>query len=135
MPTMRSYASFAAYLADQPPKSRGVIRALRAFVRATEPELVEAVKWGNGCWLAGREPVAYVYVDDGFVQFGFVMGTKLRDPSHLLEGNGRFVRHVKVRKVSEIDRRALGALLHQAAQMRRPIGRGAAKKKVARSAR
>ena len=122
---MRSYASFSAYLASQPPKHRAIIRALRKFVRSAEPQLIEAVKWGNGCWLADKEPIAYVYSDDGFVQFGFIMGSKLRDPGHLLEGNGRFVRHVEVHAISEIDRRAFGALLHQAAGLRRPIKRRA----------
>ena len=131
MPRMKSYGSFAAYLAAQPPKSRAIIRALRAFVRTAEPQLIESVKWGNGWWLADKEPIAYVYADDGFVQFGFILGSKLRDPRHLLEGNGRFVRHVKVSAVSKIDRRALAALLHQAASLRRPIKRGAAKKKRA----
>ena len=131
MPRMKSFDSFAAYLAAQPPKSRAIIKALRAFVRTAEPQLIESVKWGNGCWLADKEPIAYVYADDGFVQFGLILGSKLRDPRHLLEGNGRFVRHVKVSAVSKIDRRALAALLHQAVRLRRPIKRGATKKKRA----
>src|SRR5262252_2718432 len=75
---MKAYASFDAYLRDQPSRNRTIIRALRKFVRSVEPGLVEAVKWSNGCWLVGREPVAFVYSDDGFVQFGFTMGTRLR---------------------------------------------------------
>jgi len=120
MAMMKAYPSFDAYLRDQPPRSRTIIRALRKFVRSVEPELTEAVKYGNGCWLAGREPVAYVYADDGFVQFGFTMGTRLRDPSGLLEGKGRFVRHIKVRTAKEINGRTFGALLRQAAKLRRP---------------
>jgi len=116
---MKSYASFDAYLRDQSPKHRTIIRALRKFVRSVEPGLAEAVKYGNGCWLAGREPVAYVYSDDGFVQFGFMMGTRLRDPKGLLEGKGRFVRHIKVRTSKDINARAFGALLRQAATLRR----------------
>ncbi len=131
MPKMKAYASFDAYLRDQSPKNQTIIRALRRFVRSAEPQLVESVKWGNGCWLAGTEPVAYVYADAGWVQFGFLTGSSLADPDGLLEGTGRYVRHIKVRRAGDIDRAAFGALLRQAASRRRPAPRGrtAARKK------
>ncbi|MDX2119545.1 MAG: DUF1801 domain-containing protein [Gemmatimonadota bacterium] len=117
---MKAYASFEDYLRDQSPRNRTIIRALRRFVKSAEPELVESVKWGNGCWLAGSEPVAYVYADAAWVQFGFLTGSSLTDPGGLLEGTGRYVRHIKVRKTGDIDRPAFGALLRQAASRRRP---------------
>ncbi len=120
MPKMKAYASFEDYLRDQSPRNRTIIRALRRFVKHAEPELVESVKWGNGCWLAGSEPVAYVYADAAWVQFGFLTGSSLTDPGGLLEGTGRYVRHIKVRKTGDIDRPAFGALLRQAASRRRP---------------
>ena len=110
---MKAYASFDDYLADQNPKNQTIIRALRKFVRRVRPELTEAVKWGNGCWVGGKGPVAYVYSDEGFVQFGFFRGASLKDPKGLLEGKGQYVRHVKVRAPSEIDERAFAALLRQ----------------------
>jgi hypothetical protein len=58
---MKSYPSFAAYLADQPARNQRIIRALRSFVKRSAPRLEESVKWGNGCWLLGAAPVAYVY--------------------------------------------------------------------------
>lgn len=121
MPKMKAYASFDAYLGDQSSKNRTIIRALRRFVRAAEPQLIESVKWGNGCWLAGTEPVAFVYADVTCVQFGFLTGSSLSDPSGLLEGNARYVRHIKVRKAGDIDPPAFEALLTQAASRRRRI--------------
>jgi hypothetical protein len=117
MPKMKAYATFDLYLADRPPAHRAILRALRAFVRRAEPGLVEAVKWGNGCWLADGAPIAYVYADADHVQFGFLKGASLRDPRGLLRGSARFVRHVKVRRVADIDRKAFGALLRQAVRL------------------
>jgi hypothetical protein len=114
MAKMKAYASFDLYLADQPPHNQVIIRALRGFVAKTAPTLKESVKWGNGCWLKGKVPVAYVYSDKGFVQFGFVRGSVLKDPKKLLEGAGQHVRHIKVRAAGEIDKAAFGALLRQA---------------------
>jgi hypothetical protein len=112
---MKAYASFDQYLAGQAPRNQGVIRALRKFVKRVAPQLQESVKWGNGCWVQGKAPVAYVYSAPDYVQFGFFRGSALRDPSGLLEGAGKFVRHIKVRKRSDIDEKAFGTLLRQAA--------------------
>ena len=111
---MKAYASFDQYLAGQTPGNRDVIRALRTFVRRVAPQLQESVKWGNGCWVQGKAPVAYVYSAPDYVQFGFFRGSALEDPRRLLNGEGRFVRHIKLRKRSDIDERAFGALLRQA---------------------
>ena len=118
MKKMKAYASFDDYAADQSPKNQAIIRALRRFVKRVEPGLSEAVKWGNGCWIGKDQPVAYVYSDTEYVQFGFFMGSSLKDPKGLLEGKGRYVRHTKVRAPSEIDQRAFAALLRQAAGSR-----------------
>ena len=118
MKRMKTYASFDDYLKDQDPKNQTIIRALRRFVKRVEPGLSEAVKWGNGCWVGTNGPVAYVYSATGYVQFGFFRGSSLKDPRGLLEGNGKYVRHTKVRDPSAIDERALAALLRQAAGSR-----------------
>jgi hypothetical protein len=113
---MKAYASFDDYLAGQKPRNRALITALRRFVKRVEPGLSEAVKWGNGCWVGGKGPVAYVYSAPEYVQFGFFRGSSLKDPKELLEGEGKYVRHIKVRVPSDIDVRAFAALLRQAAR-------------------
>jgi hypothetical protein len=128
---MKKYPSFDAYLDDQPPKNRTIIRALRKFVKRAAPELQESVMWGNGCWIKpaapnaktskgkapkGRQPVSYVFSAPDYVQFGFIRGSSLKDPKKLLEGNGQYVRHVKLRKATDLDETAFKALLLQAAR-------------------
>lgn len=41
---------------------------------------------------------------------------RLKDPQRILEGKGQYVRHIKVRKVSDIDEDTFRALLRQAAR-------------------
>ncbi len=115
MKRMKTYGSFDEYLKDQTPRNQAIIRGLRRLVKRVEPELREAVKWGNGCWIGSNGPVAYVYSAPDYVQFGFFRGSSLKDPSGLLEGKGRYVRHAKVRESSAIDKKSLAALLRQAA--------------------
>ncbi len=68
--------------------------------------------------MKGRIPVSYVYCAEDYVQFGFFNGSVLKDPKALLEGNGEYVRHVKVHRRSDIDERAFASLLKQAAASR-----------------
>ena len=59
------------------------------------------------------EDAAFAYVDafKAHVNVGFFRGADLPDPHGLLEGNGRFMRHVKLRPESEIDASALAMLI------------------------
>jgi hypothetical protein len=118
MTRMKTYGSFDDYLKDQSSRNQAIIRGLRRLVKRVEPGLSEAVKWGNGCWVGGSGPVAYVYSAPDHVQFGFFRGSSLKDPRGLLEGKGRYVRHTKVREPSEIDERSFAAFLRQAVRSR-----------------
>ena len=113
---MKRYATFDEYFADQAPKNRSIIRALRKFVAREAPQLEESVKWGNGCWVKGKAPVAYLYSAPDHVQFGFFAGAQLKDPKGLLRGEGKFVRHIRLQKPSHLDEPAFLALLKQAAR-------------------
>ena len=112
---MKAYGSFDQYMKDQTSKNQGIIRILRRFVKRAVPELQESVKWGNGCWLKEKAPVAYVYSAPDHVQFGFFRGSALKDPKGLLRGEGKYVRHIKLAKRSDIDEKAFAKLLRQAA--------------------
>jgi len=111
---MKAYASFDLYLGDQTPFHQRLIRRMRRFVARTAPELQESVKWGNGCWLLGKVPIAYVYAAPDYLQFGFIRGASLDDPRGLLHGDGQYVRHIKVHRPADIDEAAFAALLRQA---------------------
>jgi hypothetical protein len=115
---MKAYASFDDYMKDQVPRNQAIIRALRRFVKRVQPKLSESVKWGNGCWIGSSGPVAYVYSEPEWVQFGFFGGSSLEDPKRLLEGKGKFVRHTKVRNLASLDEKAFAALLKQAVGIR-----------------
>ncbi len=111
---MKPYPSFDKYQADQPRHQISIIRALRRLVKKVAPRLQESVKWGNGFWIKGTMPISYVFTAKDYVQFGFTGGYRLKDPKKLLHGEGRYVRHIKVHSVREIDARAFAALIRQA---------------------
>ncbi len=56
----------------------------------------------------------YVNAFKAHVNVGFFRGAELYDPGGLLEGNGKFMRHVKLRPEREIDAAALMKLIETA---------------------
>jgi hypothetical protein len=117
MEKVKSYDSFDDFARDQSPKNIQIIVALRKLVEAAVPTLRETVKWGNGCWANEKLPVAFAHCEEDHVQFGFFGGSLLSDPTRVLEGNGKYVRHVKIYSPEDIDKDALVPLIEQAAKM------------------
>ena len=70
----------------------------------------------DGCPVAclGDAPFGYVNVFTGHVNVGFFHGGSLADPARMLQGTGKFMRHVKLRAKASIDGAALGRLIELA---------------------
>jgi hypothetical protein len=70
----------------------------------------------DGCPVAclGDAPFGYVNVFTSHVNVGFFHGAALRDPARLLEGSGKFMRHVKLRPGTATNRAALSRLIELA---------------------
>src|SRR4051812_49606156 len=70
----------------------------------------------DGCPIAclGDAPFGYVNVFRSHVNVGFFQGAALPDPEHLLEGAGKFMRHVKLRPGRSTKAAALRGLIDAA---------------------
>ena len=70
----------------------------------------------DGCPVAclGDAPFGYVNVFQSHVNVGFFHGAALPDPAHLLQGTGKFMRHVKLRPGTAANNVALGRLIENA---------------------
>ncbi len=70
----------------------------------------------DGCPVAclGDAPFGYVNVFTAHVNVGFFHGASLPDPAGLLQGTGRFMRHVKLRPETTANNAALSKLIDAA---------------------
>ena len=70
----------------------------------------------DGCPVAclGDAPFGYVNVFTSHVNVGFFHGAALPDPDRLLQGTGKFMRHVKLRPGTSTNAAALSRLIHEA---------------------
>ena len=70
----------------------------------------------DGCPVAclGDAAFGYVNVFTAHVNVGFFQGAGLSDPAGLLQGSGKFMRHVKLKPGVAVDEGALRALIEAA---------------------
>lgn len=70
----------------------------------------------DGCPVAclGDAPFGYVNVFTSHVNVGFFHGAALQDPAGLLQGSGKFMRHVKLRPGKATNATALSRLIDAA---------------------
>ncbi len=100
---------------------RDVAAALRRVVLAAAPGMNEVIMWGRP-WFEHHGPVCYLAANRAHVTFGFRRGTDLTDPKGMLEGTGKGMRHLKVRRVDEIPRDVVSRWVRQAVRLNRAGG-------------
>ncbi|HEX6832270.1 MAG TPA: DUF1801 domain-containing protein [Rudaea sp.] len=83
-------------------------------MRACAGDVRELLHDGHPTACVGDAAFGYVNRFTAHVNVGFFLGAHLADPDGLLEGTGRFMRHVKLRPDAPIDQAALTRLIHAA---------------------
>lgn len=78
-------------------------------MRQCGDDVRELLHDGHAC--VGDAAFAYVNAFRAHVNVGFFRGAELPDPKGLLEGSGKFMRHVKLRPGDEVDAAALTKLV------------------------
>ena len=69
---------------------------------------------GHPTACVGDAAFGYVNAFTAHVNVGFFLGAEIADPQRLLEGTGRFMRHVKLRPDRDVDAAALTTLIETA---------------------
>lgn len=83
-------------------------------MRKRGDDVRELLHDGHPTACVGDAAFAYVNAFKAHVNVGFFRGTELTDPTGLLEGTGRFMRHVKLSPEREVDAMALMKLIEAA---------------------
>jgi hypothetical protein len=80
-------------------------------MRACGDDVRELLHDGHPTACVGDAAFAYVNAFTAHVNVGFFRGAEIDDPGHLLEGTGKFMRHVKLRPDRAVDATALMTLI------------------------
>jgi hypothetical protein len=80
-------------------------------MRACGDDVRELLHDGHPTACVGEAAFGYVNAFTAHVNVGFFRGAEIADPAGLLQGTGRFMRHVKVRPDAGLDDTALKTLI------------------------
>src|SRR5690606_28764459 len=95
----------------RPVEFRGLARRWFEAMRACGDDVRELMHDGAPTACVQDAAFGYVNVYRAHMNVGLFNGAVLPDPAGLLEGSGKFMRHVKVRPGAEPDSAALSALI------------------------
>ncbi len=101
------------------PSVQAIVQQARQVVRDTLPDALEWLDVGNNAIRYGRvqkmnSTVAYIAPFKDSANLGFYKGTSLPDPTELLHGTGKNLRHTKFRTLEEVDKPAVRDLIRAA---------------------
>jgi hypothetical protein len=80
-------------------------------MRGCGSDVRELLHDGHPTACVGDAAFAYTNVFTGHVNVGFFRGVALPDPAGLLQGNGKYMRHVKLKPGTDVDAPSLEALI------------------------
>jgi hypothetical protein len=100
-----------AWLADVPDELRSIAQTWFAQMRDCGDDVREMLHDGCPVACVKDAPFGYVNAFKAHVNVGFFHGADLADPAALLEGNGKRMRHVKLKPGCEFNAAALGDLI------------------------
>jgi hypothetical protein len=120
---------YLQFLAAYEPRITQLALAARALVLGEAPQAVELIydaynAVAAGYSFTGRAGDAFIHIAAyaGWVNLGFNRGSELDDPKGLLQGSGRWIRHLRIAEAADAKRPELRAFVRAAvARAKRPL--------------
>jgi hypothetical protein len=103
-----------AWMKAHPNELGEIARHWFEIIRDCGDDVRELLHDGHPTACVGDAAFAYVNAFKAHVNVGFFRGAELSDPNGLLEGTGKFMRHVKLRPERNVDSTALLKLIKTA---------------------
>ena len=100
-----------AWLNEQSGELGNIARCWFSVIRNCGEDVRELIHDGRPTACVGDAAFAYVDVYKAHVNVGFFHGVNLDDPSSLLQGSGKAMRHVKLRPFEKVEGAALQGII------------------------
>ena len=106
--------AIGAWMNEHPGELGAIARHWFDVIRECGNDVRELLHDGHPTACIADAAFAYVNAFKAHVNVGFFRGAELVDPARLLEGTGKYMRHVKLRPDGDIDAMALIKLIEMA---------------------
>ena len=108
--------SFLDDLIVSDPDKSDIIEKLREIVLLTDSSINERIMYG-GIMLSHNKDFGGIFAYKKHVSFEFSFGARMDDPGNILEGGGKFRRHIKVHCMDDIETKKVASFIKQALQL------------------
>ena len=112
--SVRRDPAIDGWIQEHPGELGAIAQRWFEVIRGCGDDVRELLHDGHPTACVGDAAFAYVNAFTAHVNVGFFRGAELADPDRLLEGTGRFMRHVKLRPERDVDAAALRKLIETA---------------------
>jgi len=90
------------YINNAPAEQQDIMTQIRTLIHECVQNVSEEFKWSRPVFKHHKH-FAYLQANKNHVNLGFIDFHKLNDPNELLQGTGKDMRHIKLRKAADID--------------------------------
>lgn len=104
MEQVRTKAEVDQYISELPEDIQNITEALRKIILDASPNLIEEYKWSMPNY-SYNGLVCYLQASKKHVNLGFHNGVELqeKDTNQLLQGSGKGMRHIRIKKIEDIQ--------------------------------
>ena len=100
------------YILEAPEAQREVMEIIRLTIHSEVPSVIENFKWGRPVFSTDSD-FAYFKISKSHLTFGIFKFERIRDNVDLLEGTGKDMRHIKIKKIDDLKLVIIKEWLHQ----------------------
>ena len=90
------------------------LNAMREMVFKNHPKTNERMMYGGIMFSLDTEDFGGLFIRKNHISFEFNNGYMMKDPNKLLEGSGKFRRHLKIKSKEDIMNKAVNFFVKQA---------------------
>ena len=90
------------------------LNAMREIVFSTHPKTDERIMYGGIMFSLNNEDFGGLFVRKNHISLEFSKGFIMKDPNKLLEGSGKFRRHLKIKSKEDVRNKDVDFFIKQA---------------------
>lgn len=101
---------------DKDSEQGDIAAALRTIILETAPDCDEEIKYGGIVFNRNAVLITGIFLRKAHISLEFSFGATFEDSNKILEGNGKYRRHIKLRNVNEIESKNVSSFISIAFQ-------------------
>ncbi|TQV85363.1 DUF1801 domain-containing protein [Aliikangiella coralliicola] len=101
----------------QSPEKYEILVSLRKLIKQAGPHLIEGIKYGGLIYSCSNTLRCGIFVYKNHLSVEFGQGAEFLDPDKILEGKGKYRRHIKISEIDDIEKKKVGNFVKKAIEL------------------